>query len=79
MRRRDIIREIKRHVADAIRHLAEYERTFNILHPTEIILDPTEIILEWARGRDPGGRAANMIEILNQSNDLMQGVLWRDG
>ena len=72
MRRRDIIREIKRHVADAIRHLAEYERTFNILHPTEIIL-------EWARGRDPGGRAANIIELLNQSNDLMQDLPWRDG
>lgn len=36
-------------------------------------------LTEWAKSRDPDGRTADVIELLNQSNEVLMDMLWIEG
>lgn len=36
-------------------------------------------LADWAKRRDPDDRVATIIELLNQSNDILQDMLWVEG
>src|SRR5580700_439930 len=37
-----------------------------------------DTLLNWTKGRDPDGKAADIIESLNQSNEINQYFLWEE-
>lgn len=38
-----------------------------------------DTLANWAKSRDPDGSAAMIVEMLNQSNEVIQDVLWGEG
>jgi hypothetical protein len=36
-------------------------------------------LTDWAKRRDPDDRVASIIELLNQSNEVLQDMLWVEG
>lgn len=70
MNRRDTYRQIRRLIKEALVHLAECQRLVDSMGPT---------LLEWASDTRPSPSAEAICELLNQSNDIMQHILWSDG
>ncbi len=38
-----------------------------------------DTLANWAKSRDPDGSSASIVELLNQSNEVCQDVLWAEG
>lgn len=36
-------------------------------------------LLDWAKRRDPNGGTADIVELLNQNNEILRDMLWKEG
>ncbi len=43
------------------------------------IANTVDTLMNWAKMRDPDGRAAQIVELLNQSNEIIPDMLWTEG
>src|SRR4051812_19995117 len=43
------------------------------------LANTVDTLINWTKGRDPDLKAADIIEILNQSNEIIPYMLWEEG